>query len=295
NCCVEGSLLLMNPHLGNNVFFGPDVVVEANVTIGSNVLFRGGNWIKAGSVIGDGAVIERRVNVSGTIAPGALVPNERAPELSGLPPGAAPAAPGSHMRSPVGMAPAGTELQAAGMPGAGKPRQAKPIKVLDLTGEDEVDAIPDLPSSAPRADRPQATSLDRSYPTASRQPSLQLLAMGNSNYLAPAPSLPSLSLRPLPSARQPFFSLPPPTTVPPSLGALSPPLASDSVADMAKYGLVITAPPTPLQHQGPIYGQPPGEQGPAALRNAPGINTHTDLPLLYPQPFSSFVTRKPLS
>ncbi|MFL6719815.1 MAG: hypothetical protein ACJ8G3_26010, partial [Burkholderiaceae bacterium] len=142
NCCVEGSLLLMNPHLGNNVFFGPDVVVEANVTIGSNVLFREGNWIKAGSVIGDGAVIERRVNVSGTIAPGALVTNERAPELSGLPPGAAPAAPGSHMRSPVGMAPAGTELQAAGMPGAGKPRQAKPIKVLDLTGEDEVDAIP---------------------------------------------------------------------------------------------------------------------------------------------------------
>lgn len=312
SCRVQGSLHLVNPSLGANVRFGPDVVVERNVKIGNDVTFEGSNLVKAGSEIGEGAVIQKGVNVSGTVAPFATVTAATATMLAELLPGAAVAALEIVMARPVGLTPARRESKVTGMSGVEKPQQPKPVKVIDLT-DDEVTAESTLSASAPRAAWQQAPLPGQPCPAASPLSFLPLPGMGNNNCLTPAPSLTSPGLQSSPPGWQLLPPLPPPVSLispmlvplpvpvlPPEprvQGTVLPRLQNDLIANASAHGLVLAPPPPvplmPRAQQGPGYRQVPTAQAPAVHGNVPGINAETYPPISHPQSFPPFVLRKP--
>lgn len=314
SCRVQGSLHLVNPSLGANVRFGPDVVVERNVKIGNDVTFEGSNLVKAGSEIGEGAVILKGVNVSGTVAPFTTVTAATATMLAELLPGAAVTASEIVMARPVGLSPARRESEVAGLSGVEKPQQSKPVKVIDLT-DGEVNAEGTLSASAPRAAWQQAPLPGQPCPAASPLSFLPLPSMGNNNCLTPAPSFPSPGLHSSPPGWQLLPPLPPPVSlispmlVPPPVpvlppeprvqGTVLPRLQNDLIAIAARYGLVPAPPPPiplmPRSHQGPGYRQALGGKTPSVQADALGIHTDIVPTTVYPQPFWPFVTRKPFS
>lgn len=294
NSVVKGSLHLMSPILGANVDFGPDVFVEANVKIGNNVVFQGNNRVEAGSVIEEGAVIKKGVVISRTVAPWAYGATEQVLARPEIPPCNASGTLRAPMGNSPGMAQAGAALQ-----GSSHPQNARPIKMLDLTDDDDVVTVLHLPASAPRASAPP-TALPNGPGAAGLQyPVLQPPTMDYN----PAPSLSGLRASLLQLHQQlPFpmlFTVPVLSLIPapPFQTAVSPSMRSDLRATMTEHGLVFTAPPPvpfpPLLQQVPGYRHAPAAQAPAVHGNVPGINTDTSPPILYPQPFSPFVMRKP--
>ena len=327
NCVVRGSLSLKSPILGANVDFGPDVVVEENVTISDNVVFKGENLVAAGSMIGKGVRVARKAMVTGMVSSSGRSVHQMRGQAKPSRRGRPKPERINDSNTMTIAAPSGTPLQAASKPVAGNPVKGPTRKVIDIPGGAEPAQVPEMAGTSKKGmsrkvidvtgdgDPVQVTEMHRATFAPNRQE-----AAPSAHH--PGAALPVPALPPFPP---PFYSNRPTSAQSaPMLGFRAPAMPNQSLWFMPLSGLpaapqqstmvdgnyslrtaladtrgTLTSQPAaatqPVLHPGHQPGQTPERETPAMLHT---MAYHTALgnnAPSYPLPFRPHLTRGPFS